>query len=347
MPPAVAVGLLCLALVALVDAVIRHESHLTGDEPFYERMATHPGGPHNFPYAYRVVLPWLVHVLPFSHAASFTLLALLAIGAAGGAMYALLEQFDVDPRLAAALTIGFVLSPDLLVVLPRHGRSVDPASILVVVLGCLFIVRRQRLALAVTTLIGAGIHESSLFLIPLAYAVWAHGPLDRQALRDTVLVGIVPAVGYLVLRTTIEAVGRRYQVGYAGSFAAVPGHILSTEFSSGTLPVELRRLAYAFGPLWLMAPFAFGRLRFARRGLVLVALCLASMLFATDWGRIIFLAAPVFYVAAADVLRGHSRLALLTVIALLAVDIGYAVYLQAYGVKHGLDTSISHRIPVY
>jgi hypothetical protein len=111
--------------------------------------------------------------------------------------------------------------------------------------------------------------------------------------------------------------------------------------------VELRRLAYTYGPLWLVAPFALRDLRFARRGLVLVALCVVSMAFSFDSGRIIFLAAPVFYVAAAHVLRGRRRLALATVIALLAVDIGYGVYLDAYGVKHGLDTTASHSIPVY
>ena len=49
------------------------------------------------------------------------------------------------------------------------------------------------------------------------------------------------------------------------------------------------------------------RLRFAQRGLVLVVLCVASMTFAFDWGRIIFLAAPVFYVSAAWVVRDRRR----------------------------------------
>jgi hypothetical protein len=330
-------------LLGLVDAVIRHESRPTGDEPFYERMAMHPGGPHNFPYAYRVVVPWLVHVLPFSHVVSFTVLALLAIAAAAAALYALLEEFDVDPRLALALAIGFALSPTLLVVLPRHGRSVDPASILVIVLGCLFIVRRQKLALAVTILIGAGVKESSLFLIPLAYAVWARRLVDRDALRDTALVAAAPVGAYLVLRASIDAVGPGYTPGYTGSFLRVRVDVLRQAFSG----VELRRLAYTYGPLWLVSPFALRDLRFARRGLVLVALCVVSMAFSFDSGRIVFLAAPVFYVAAAHVLRRRRRLALATVLALLAVDIGYGVYLEAYGVTHGLDTTVSHNIPVY
>ena len=92
---------------------------------------------------------------------------------------------------------------------------------------------------------------------------------------------------------------------------------------------------------------ALPTLRFARRGLVLVALCALSMTFAYDWGRIIFLAAPVFYVAGGWALRDRRRLAVATVVALLALDLGYAIYMQAYGVQHGIDTSVSHRVPVY
>jgi len=332
-----------MAVVGLADAVLRHESGLSGDEPFYARIASHPSGPHNFPYAYRVAVPWLVHLLPFSQVVSFQLLALLAIALSGAALFALLEEFEVGPRLAAPLTVGFVLSPTLLVVLARHGRSIDPASTLVMVLGCLLIVRRHRLALALTILIGVGVKESSLFLIPLAYAVWAQRPIDRDALRDVGLISAGPVLAYIVLRTSIDAVGGAYTPGYTGSFLKVRMDVIRQAFSG----VELRRLAYTYGPLWLVAPFALRDLRFARRGLVLVALCVISMTFSFDLGRIIFLAAPVFYVAAAHVLRGRRRLALVTVIALFAFDIGYGVYLQAYGVTHGLDSSVGRGMRVY
>lgn len=346
-PPAAGVGVLCFALVAVVDAVIRHESRLTGDEPFYERMATDPGGPHNFPYAYRIGVPWLVHVLPFSHATSFTLIAWVAIGAAAGTLYALLSEFDVGPRLALGLCVGFALSPNLLAALPRHGRDIDPASVLVMMLGTLFIVRRQRIALGVTLLLGVTVRESTLFLIPFAYAVWAERPFDWKALRDTLLTAVLPVIAYAVIRTQVDALGRQFEPGYSGPFFRARWDIVRHALSGGNAPVELRRLAYAYGPLWLAAPLALRDMRFARRGLVLVALCVASMTYAYDWGRIIFLAAPVFYVASGHVLRGRRRLAVAVVALLLAVDIGYGIYLQAYGVKHGLDTTVSRRIPVY
>jgi len=342
LPSVLAVSALCLGLVVLADALIRHESHPTGDEPFYLRMAAHPGAPHAFPYAYRIAVPWLVHILPFSHVASFTILAWLSIAAAGGALYALIGEFDVRPRLALGLVVGFVLSPILLVVLPRHGQSIDPEATLVMVLGTLFIVRRQRAALAATLLIGVAVKETSLFLIPFAYAVWAERPLDRDALRDTLLVAVLPVVAYAVIRSSVTAVGSQYVSGESGSFLHVRLDVLHRSVSE----LQLRRLAYTYGVLWLVAPFALRDLPFARRGLVLVGLCVLAMTVTYDSPRIIFLAAPVFYVASAWVLRGRTRLAVLTVTAVLAVDIAYGIYLQVHGVTHGLDTTVNHQIVV-
>jgi hypothetical protein len=53
----------------------------------------------------------------------------------------------------------------------------------------------------------------------------------------------------------------------------------------------------------------------------------------------VFFAAPLVYVAAAYVLRDRRRLAVLAVAGLLAVDIGYAAYMQVHGVRHGLDST--------
>jgi hypothetical protein len=98
-------------------------------------------------------------------------------------------------------------------------------------------------------------------------------------------------------------------------------------------------MVIVYGPLWVAAAFALRHMRFARRGLVLFALCVASMTFAIDWGRMVFFAAPVVYVAAAYALRDRRRLAIVAVAGLLALDLGYAVYMQVHGVKHGLDSA--------
>lgn len=330
----------CLLVALALDAALVHESGPpSGDGPYYQRMAVHPAGPHNFPYAFRIGVPYLVHVLPFSNAVSWEAIALLCAATAGGALFALLRDFDVDGRLALGLAVGFSSSPPLLVAFLRNGLMVDPGAICVITLGCLFIVRRRRLALAVTLLIGTTVHESCMFLIPLTYAVWAERPIDRHALRDLILVATVPIAVYVYLRSSIVAVGEVYQPGYTGSFVHARLDVLRDALQQAGWKRELRRLAIDYGVLWLLAAMALRDLAFARRGLVLVALCAASATFALDWGRTMFFAAPVIYVAAAHVLRDRRRLALLAVVSLFALDLGYAGYMQVHGVKHGLDAS--------
>ncbi len=330
---------MCLAVALVLNALLRHQVGLSGDEPYYSRIADHPSGPHNFPYAFRVGLPYLVHILPFSQAFSWEALALVCAAGAGGALFALLREFEVGDELALGLAVGLTVSPPLLVIFLRNGREVDAAAILILILGSYLIVRRARVPLAVTMLAGATIHEACLFLIPLAYAVWAERPLDAAAARDVALVALVPVIGYVYLRSSIVAVGERYQPGYQGAFVTARVDVLRDALAHGGWHRELRRVALAYGPLWLAAPLSVLRLRFTRRGLVLVVHCAAAMTFALDWGRMIFFAAPVVYVAAAYTLRARRRLAVAAVVALLAMDAGYAVYMQVHGVKSGLDSN--------
>jgi hypothetical protein len=341
--PTALVGLLSLATAGLADALLRHEHGISGDEPFYVRMATHPGAHHSFPYAYRIAVPWLVHVLPFSQVDSFQLQALLLIGASGAVLYVLIREFTIAPWLAGALAVGFAVSPILLVALLRNGRNIDPATIFVMILGCLFIVRRQKLALAITVLIGVAVKETSLFLIPFAYAVWAEKLVDSEALRDVAMVAVAPVAGYLALRFSIPSIGSQYTPTFTGSFVQVRLDVLRQAFS-GT---ELRRLAYTYGPIWIAAPVALLDSSFARRSLVLVAICILAMTVSYDSPRIIFLAAPVFYVAAALAVRYRRKLAIAIVVTLFAMDLGYAAYMQVHGVQHGLDANPGSPIPIH
>ena len=338
LPPALGVGLLCLLIVAVVDLALAHEHGLSGDEPFYVRMAVHPGGPHTFPYAYRVVLPWLVHALPMSQAVAFRGLAWMAIAAAAAVLYLLLMELAIDRRLATALCVGLALSPTLLVALLRGGRSVDPLSTLAMMLGCLWIVRRARLALAVTLLVAIGVKETTILLLPLAYAMWAERPLDRDALRDTLLVAIAPVTAYLLLRGLVTAIGSGYTPEYSGSFLHARWAVLRQAVSL----TELRRAAYTFGPLWIAAAVALRRERFARRGIVLVGACVLSLTVSFDTGRVLFIAAPVVVASAALAVARRRPAAMALLVTLALMDAGYAIYMEAYGIHHGLDGGLTH-----
>jgi hypothetical protein len=331
---ALAIGAAGFIAIMLLDALVRDEPVPKGDDLIYERMADDPLAPHTFVFAYRIAVPWLVHVLPFDHDVSFGVIAWLCSAAAGAALFLLLERLGTSRRASIALALVLVLSPPLLVASLRQGRNPDPLTILVMVAGALFIVERRPKALAATMLVGALNRESALFLAPLAYAVWAERLWDRAVLLRALAVAAPAVTAFVALRLAIPTVGREQVPGYGG---ALIGGRLDVLRSGLTSEVEVRRLATIYGPLWLLAPLALRGFWFARRGLVLVCLCLVAMTFALDWGRVAFIAAPVVYAAAAWTLDRRRSLFAPTLAACALMVFGYAAYMQITGTDNIIE----------
>jgi hypothetical protein len=320
--------------LALLGALVRSEPTPRGDDLIYEDIARHPFGVHTFPFGLRFGLPAIVHVLPFEHTTSFRALAYLAAAGAAYFAYLLMRELGTGRRLAAALAVLMCVSPPFLIVVIRDGRNTDIATVFLMMAATYFVVRRRCWPLALTLLLGAAVREAVLFVIPLAYAIWAQRPLDRRAAVRTALAGAPALAAYAAIRLGIHTVGEARVPGYGGSLLGERFTVLRLGLQSPFR--EARRLFTVYGPLWLLAPLALRDMRFARRGLVLVALALASMTFALDWGRMILLAAPVFYPAAAHVLQRHRRWWAPTLAALLALAVGYAVYMDRSGVQSGI-----------
>jgi len=335
---ALAIGVVGTIAIVLLDACVRDAPTPQGDDLIYARMADDPTAPHTFVFAYRVAVPWLVHVLPFDHGASFSAIAWLSSGAAGAVLFVLLERLAIARRISVPLAFVLVLSPPLLVASLRQGYNPDPVTVLVMVTGALFVVERRPVPLAVTMLVGACNRESALFLAPLAYAVWAQRPLDRDALLRVVAVAAPAGAAFCALRFAIPTVGKEMVPGYGASLIGGRFEVLGDGLRAWN--VEARRLALTFGPLWLLAPLALRDFAFARRGLVLVALCLVAMTFALDWGRVAFVAAPVVYAAAAWTLQRRPRLIgpALALCALMIV--AYAAYMHFAGTQNIIDAGL-------
>jgi len=330
------VGAAGLVLLLIADALVRDAGPPRGDDQIYELMAEQPFETHTFPFAYRVLVPTLVHVSPLGNTISFSLLAWLSSAACATLAYVLMRRFATHPWLAAALALCLALSPDLLLASIRQGRNVDPETVLMMLAGGLAVADRRPLALGVIVAVGATIRESALFLIPFAYAYWAARPVDRKAAVEAIAAGLPGLAIYVALRIGLPTVG-----GYGD---AVGGRLETIERVFDDPWVQLRRIFIAFGPLWLVAPLALRDLRYARRGLVVLACCMVGFLFAEDWGRIVLLAAPVIYVAAAHVLNTRRTLALAAVAAFAALNLTYAVYMQVHGVEHGI---LDGPLPLY
>ena len=336
---AAAIGVAGTLALVLLDALVRDAPTPQGDDLIYARMADDPTAPHTFVFAYRVAVPWLVHVLPFEHGFSFSAIAWLCSGAAGAVLFLLLERLGIGRRVSVPLAFVLVLSPPLLVASLRQGYSPDPLTVLVMLAGALFVVERRPVALALTMLVGALNRESALFLAALAYAVWAQRPLDRAALARVLAVAAPAVAAFCALRFAIPTVGREQVPGYGASL--IGGRIEVLGDGLRAFDIEVRRLALIYGPLWLLAPLALRDFTFARRGLLVLApLCLLAMSFALDWGRVAFVAAPVVYAAAAWTLDRRPRLLAPALAVCALMIVGYAAYMQLAGTQNIIDTGL-------
>lgn len=334
---AAAIGVLATLALILLDACVRDAPTPRGDDLIYARMADDPTAPHTFVFAYRIAVPWLVHVLPFEHGFSFSAIAWLCSGAAGAVLFLLLERLEIARRVCVPLAFVLALSPPLLVASLRQGHNPDPFTVLVMVTGALFIVARRPVPLAVTMLVGALNRESALFLAPLAYAVWAQRPWDRAALVRVIAIAAPAVVAFCALRFAIPTVGREQVPGYGASLIGGRIDVLGDGLRA-FFDVEARRLALIYGPLWLLAPLALRDFAFARRGLLVLApLCLLAMTFALDWGRVAFVAAPVVYAAAGWTLDRRPRLLVPTLAVCAVMILGYAIYMQLVGTQNIID----------
>jgi hypothetical protein len=331
---ALTLGVAAAAALAVLAALMPKEGAPHGDDLIYEDIARDPFGTHTFPFGLRFGLPLLVHVLPFGAGSAFLLLAILCAGGATAFAYLLMRELGGGATLAASLAVMMCLSPPFLVVILRHGRNTDIATVLLMLAATYFAVRRRYWQLAVTMLVGVTVREAVLFMGPLAYALWAVRPLDSDAALRGLAV-TMPALGaYVAIRLGFHTVGKAQVPGYGGSLVGERVDVI--ELGLRTPFQEARRLVSVFGPLWLAAPFALVGMRFARRGLVLVALCLVSMTYALDWGRMILLAAPVFYPASAWTLERHPRFQRPTLAAFALLIAGYAIYMAHSGVRTGI-----------
>jgi hypothetical protein len=339
-----AVGVAGAFALGLISALVRKEPTPRGDDRIYEEIARHPFGVHTFPFGFRLGLPLLVHFLPFDHTVSFSLLAWAAAGGAAAFAYLLMREVRASGRLSASLAILMCVSPPFLVVALRHGRNTDIATVFFMMAATYFVVRGYHWRLTCTLLLGAVVREAVLFVIPLSYALWAVRPIDgRAAMR--VLVTAAPAIAaYAAIRLGVHTVGEAQVPGYGGSIVGERFKVIKLGLQSPFQ--EARRMFTIYGPLWIVAPLALRDLSFARRGLVLVLLSVLAMSLALDWGRMILLAAPVVYPAAAYVLERHRSWQSPVFGALLAVAIGYGVYMDHSGVQTGIIESPLPPYPV-
>jgi hypothetical protein len=180
--------------------------HNVGDDHVYLFMASHKLGYfHIAPFSWRILVPELVHVLPFQPETAFEIIALTATMVTGAAVFMILRQWRFTRSYAiAGLLLFFSMSYATRFTL-RDFWLTDSSAFCFVSLGILALQRHRKLTFSACMLVGVLAKESVLFIAPLYYTFEARQKWDRRVSVQTVILA-APAVAALVsLRFVIPA----------------------------------------------------------------------------------------------------------------------------------------------
>lgn len=192
-----------LALLLLLAAAVRAHGRIpypnalyaAWDHFRYMAMATHPFGTdplaHDPPFCWRVLTPWLVHLLPVVHTTGFWLVTVTSLLAATVSLMWFLRALGLPRVAAVAGGLAFVLlGPGVPFVLWDY-MLVDPLAfaLLATCLGCV-VTRKGPLVLLLLVVYG---FEKETVLLAAAFAlVYAYEQRDWKLLRWS-FAGIVVA----------------------------------------------------------------------------------------------------------------------------------------------------------
>ena len=182
------------------------------------------------------------------------MIAWLAGGGSAALLYVLLRRYEVRPWIAVALGLALVLAPAMLLVSLRQGRNPDAVAVLAMFTGTLCVVdRRPRALRGRPPARRAGARDDA---VPDPVRLCHVGAPRRRlrTLRAVVLAAAPALVAYAVVRWTVPTVGREHVLGYDKGLVAGSREVLDAAADQAW--EQTRRVASAFGPLWLCLPFA-------------------------------------------------------------------------------------------
>lgn len=266
--------------VTLALAALLSRSPVGGDAALYARMAAHPSTFTAAPWGYRLLTPWLVHILPLPQSISFWLLTVVSLAGTATVLGLLCLEAGLHARSSYAAAVLFLLSYaatfDLV-----DWRLVDPLAYLGTALFFLLLARHRPMWAALMVLLVTLNKEWGLFLIPaLLVYLWGH---KAHRLPVLALGVLAPAVAYVAVR---------HWPGFSHADSYYSLAMVHRMLALNT-PRLIPALCTALGALWLVAPLGWHRAPDAlRRTAWIVPGVLVQLLAAQDTARMLAYAAP-------------------------------------------------------
>jgi hypothetical protein len=252
-----------------------------GDATHFYRMAAEwpwrPGGW----WRYRVLVPWLVHVLPLTVNLAYALLAFLSVAAAGPLLSLLLRDLGYGTAARHAGVALYLASFAPLYNSYNYALP-DPAAMAVLLLAARALARGRDRELALWLAIGCVTKEVVLFLVPVRWLLRRGEEGNARGLLRTAIVAAPAGLLFLALRLL---------PGEAANYAGfVTGEAFL--FPWKHQPDNVARLYSPFAAGWALVALAAMRpTRWAAAGAAFALVAVASLL-VTDAGRMLVYLLP-------------------------------------------------------
>lgn len=272
----------------------------------YERMIA--GQPAAAPFAHRLLVPWLLSLVPLAPRTSFLIATLAATLGTLCALYLLFRARGIAPRpaLVAAQLAGF--SYPIALYLGFWGM-VDPVANLFSVLILLGMAYERVVLVGVALLLGTFTKETTaMFAPPVAWWLWRRPGGNAMPVTAVVLAALPVAV-YFTVRAGVPTVPGRWDLRGWDDLVRFWNTLWAMKSAeSGPLPWLAGVLVRAFGFFWVTAALGLADPR-AWRGMLawLLLASLALCAVATDWARMLGLAFPLVFLASAAFLDRIER----------------------------------------
>ena len=267
-------------------AMIIPRRPICGDALVYVRIAIQPTRFTAAPWGYRLLTPWLIHLLPLPILTGFFVVTVAGLGIAATAIGLICSSIRLSLRSSLIAPILFLLS--YAGVYNLHNFALIDALAYVGTTFCLLFLVNNSLHLAALCILVTTIDkEWGIFLIPmLILAIWKQRDRGTKILLAPITTGCLAPLGYyLAVRHWPGFGDQAYNHYYTLSLVRQMLMLHQSDIVVTLLDANL--LFWILAPLgWRTLPPSF------RVSLWIVPIALAQLLFATDGTRMLAYSYP-------------------------------------------------------
>jgi len=286
------VGLLVSVSLLFIEAVSIKPWPIFEDASAYYAMAKDPFvfmGVQGNPFAYRILTPWLVHVLPLATDGGFRLVTTTSILLTALTLYVFLTgPLGFSPRMGILGQV--LLITDICVAYNiANYRLVDPLAYFLLILGLQFAWTQENVLFAGSMALGVLNHEMQFILTPVYYFINKSKGLDLKCLMKTTLLTCPALVCFLLLHFLISGRIEEPSLNPAG---VVSSYVLASWMTNPVRSIGLFIFSWSF--LWATAILGYLRCYNCAKVKGLVSLVLLALLLAIpfDTSRMLAYAFP-------------------------------------------------------